>query len=186
MACIANVAFVLVGHTIPCNFLFVLASKPCSWRRYLVWLVCLRGGRPGRHRSDRWHALVCPFTVSATAHCCTWAIIGKVTLLSALVAHSPLVWASRLLGDWFLCLQLGWAMLGPFVPNLALFLNLVLVGLCMLLRSWASDGWSLLKILHHVSSRLSWEGCTFLFSFNTYKSLWSFSTSCLSLSFSLQ
>jgi hypothetical protein len=29
-------------------------------------------------------------------------------------------------------------------------LNLVLAGLCMLLRSWASDGWSLLKLLHHV------------------------------------
>jgi hypothetical protein len=46
-----------------------------------------------------------------------------------------------LLGELVLCLVLGWVILGLDVTNLALFLNLVLVGLCMLLRSWASDGY---------------------------------------------
>jgi hypothetical protein len=55
-----------------------------------------------------------------------------------------------LLGELVLCLVLGWVILGLDVTNLALFLNLVLVGLCMLLRSWASDGYFLLKLLHHV------------------------------------
>jgi hypothetical protein len=56
-----------------------------------------------------------------------------VSLLSALVAHPPLVGASRLLGEWLLRLVLDWAILGFDLPNLALFLNLVLVGHCMLL-----------------------------------------------------
>jgi hypothetical protein len=48
-----------------------------------------------------------------------------------------------------LCLVLGWAILGLDFPNIALFLNLVLVGHCMLLRGWVSDGWSLLKPCLH-------------------------------------
>jgi hypothetical protein len=57
-----------------------------------------------------------------------------VPLLSALVVHPPLVGASRLLGELLLCLVLDWAILRFDFPNLALFLNLVLVGHCMLLR----------------------------------------------------
>jgi hypothetical protein len=51
--CIENVAFVLVGHTIPCNFLSLFASKPCSWIRGLLCLVALTCGWPRRHRFDR-------------------------------------------------------------------------------------------------------------------------------------
>jgi hypothetical protein len=58
VACIANAAIVLVGHTIPCNFLSMLASEPCSWRRVLPWLVSLRSVWPTRHQSDQWHAPV--------------------------------------------------------------------------------------------------------------------------------
>jgi hypothetical protein len=99
-AFIENAAFVLVGHIIPYNFFSLLASESCSWRRGLPCLVCLRWASPGRHRSDRWHAPVWPVTVSATAHYCVWARVGKVSLLSALVAHRPLVGDSRLLGEW--------------------------------------------------------------------------------------
>jgi hypothetical protein len=169
---------------------FLTISFPCLLLSLILgegghlWLVHLRGGRPGRHRSDRWHAPVWPVMVSATARLHTWARVGKVTLLSALVAQSPLVWTSRLPGEWLLCLMLGWSILGLNFPNLALFLNLVLVGHCILLRGWAVtvDPFS---SFFTMSSRLSWEGCTLLFSFNTYKFFWSFSTSCLSSSFSL-
>jgi hypothetical protein len=95
-AFIANATFVLVGHTITYNFFAILASESSSWRRWLPCLVCLKWAYPGRHRSDRWHAPVWPVTVSATAHCGIWARVGKVSLFSALVAHPPLVGASRL------------------------------------------------------------------------------------------
>jgi hypothetical protein len=49
----------------------------------------LRWSCPGRHRSDRWHALVWPVTVSATAHSCIWARVSKVSLLSALACSTP-------------------------------------------------------------------------------------------------
>jgi hypothetical protein len=52
-AFIANATFVLVGHTIPCNFISTLASESCSWRRWLPCLVCLKWGYLGQHRSDR-------------------------------------------------------------------------------------------------------------------------------------
>jgi hypothetical protein len=52
-AFIANASFVLVGHTIPYNFFSMLASEPCSWRRGLPCLICLKWGCPGQHRSDR-------------------------------------------------------------------------------------------------------------------------------------
>jgi hypothetical protein len=48
-AFIANATFVLVGHTIPCNFFSTLASKSCSWRRWLPCLVCLKWTCPGQH-----------------------------------------------------------------------------------------------------------------------------------------
>jgi hypothetical protein len=41
-AFIENVTFVLVGHTITCNFFSILASESCSWRRWLPCLVCLK------------------------------------------------------------------------------------------------------------------------------------------------
>jgi hypothetical protein len=120
-AFIANAAFILIDHTIP-QFLF----------HAFLWALFLEKGSslPGLLEVGLpWQAPVGPVTCTGltshgqcTAHCCIWARVGKVSLLSAHVAHPPLVGASRLLGECWRWKSVNLAMSLPSVLAWVLYL----------------------------------------------------------------